>query len=306
MMLHITNGGSVVESMRVAGMGETHLAWNDVLHEGPVPAGLSLEEMGRIRAAFLASCGWGAPDHVAGEFVRRDQALARFRDYEEVVLWFEHDLYDQLQLIQLLHWFAGREWGAARLALICNQEYLGHLRPEELQARFPARRAVSASQLNLGRAAWEAFCAPDPADLGRLAVTESSDLPCLPGALLRFLEQFPGLGDGLSRTERQVLEVLSEGPSRFGEVFSAEQRKEERIFLGDATLWLYIHRLARAPVPLLTVEGKRLAITEVGREVLARRADSVRLNGIDRWLGGVHLEGPEALWRWDRENRRLV
>jgi hypothetical protein len=30
------------------------------------------------------------------------------------------------------------------------------------------------------------------------------------------------------------------------------------------------------------------------------------LNGIDRWIGGVHLQGQETDWRWDEENGRLL
>ena len=40
-----------------------------------------------------------------------------------------------------------------------------------------------------------------------------------------------------------------------------------------------------------------VALTDVGRKLLDGQADWVRLNGIDRWLGGVHLQGAEAAWR---------
>ena len=43
-----------------------------------------------------------------------------------------------------------------------------------------------------------------------------------------------------------------------------------------------------------------------GREVLAGQDDWVRIRGIDRWLGGVHLHGPEAAWRWDAAAGRLA
>ena len=33
---------------------------------------------------------------------------------------------------------------------------------------------------------------------------------------------------------------------------------------------------------------------------------SVALNGIDRWLGGVHMKGDKVLWRWDRSSESLV
>lgn len=44
---------------------------------------------------------------------------------------------------------------------------------------------------------------------------------------------------------------------------------------------------------------RSLQLTEIGRKILAGQADSVRLYGIDRWIGGVHLKGSHAAWRWD-------
>ena len=36
-----------------------------------------------------------------------------------------------------------------------------------------------------------------------------------------------------------------------------------------------------------------------GFRTLAADADHVELNGIDRWVGGVHLHGEATPWRWD-------
>ena len=50
-------------------------------------------------------------------------------------------------------------------------------------------------------------------------------------------------------------------------------------------------------------------MTERGCAVLDGREDRIGLNGIDRWLGGVHLSGGEAVWRWDetaRQPRRVA
>lgn len=75
------------------------IAWQDVLHEGPVPADLTLESMSDVRARFLAH--WdGAPFPAVSEsFDERDGAL---RSARHLLLWFEHDLYEQLQLLQIL------------------------------------------------------------------------------------------------------------------------------------------------------------------------------------------------------------
>jgi hypothetical protein len=52
-------------------------------------------------------------------------------------------------------------------------------------------------------------------------------------------------------------------------------------------------------------DAQRLRLTRAGREVLENRRDAVKLQPIDRWLGGTHLE-PGAAWRWDEEAQRLA
>jgi hypothetical protein len=101
-VLHLTNGDSVVGSLLQSQIEGAAFAWRDVYHEGPVRSG----ERSRVidaRAAFLSSCGWGDEDTLRGELLARD---ARFvdalREGREIVLWFEHDLYDQLQLVDVL------------------------------------------------------------------------------------------------------------------------------------------------------------------------------------------------------------
>jgi hypothetical protein len=96
----VTNGDSVAALLD----GEV-LPWRDVLHEGPVPPGLRLAGLRAVRARFVADCGWASFDDVLRDFESRDRAL---EDAEEVVLWFERDLYDQLQLIQVLDRLDGR------------------------------------------------------------------------------------------------------------------------------------------------------------------------------------------------------
>ena len=97
-MLHITNGDSVAGTLREAGFGPDIVAWRDVLHEGPVPADLPPAELSQIRTRFLCDSGWGSPVEVNAHFAERDEALRGAADHDEAVLWFEHDLYDQLQL----------------------------------------------------------------------------------------------------------------------------------------------------------------------------------------------------------------
>src|SRR6476646_9444660 len=86
-MLHITSGDITVGVLKAAGMPGTYVAWRDILHDGPVPAGLSLPELSRVRVEFIASCGWGRPEEIQRQFQARDAALGASLNEDEVVLW---------------------------------------------------------------------------------------------------------------------------------------------------------------------------------------------------------------------------
>jgi hypothetical protein len=133
---------------------------------------------------------------------------------------------------------------------------------------------------------------------------DTSALPYLHFAIARHLEQFPSVTNGLSRTERQILEIVESGVHRAMEIFRADQAKEERIFMGDDPFYSYIQGLVDISVPLLVIirDGNPFGKTEVritarGKKVLHNEEDHIRLNGIDRWLGGVRLQGTKS-WRW--------
>jgi hypothetical protein len=313
-MLHITNGDSTVEGIQQSGITGEVIPWRDVLHEGPVPAELSLDQLREVRARYLAKSGWSSYSDVAEKFTQRDNTLARFREFDEVMLWFEHDLYDQLQLIQLLDWFSGQDFGQTRVSLICINSFpgrpnfhgLGELSPEQIATLFPNRHEISSAELALGRSAWAAFRSPDPTAIQGLINGDTTALPFLKAALIRHLEQFPSLENGLSRTESQILDAVKIGSYTPEDIFLASQRHEESPFMGDSTVWYYVDRLAGGRAPLLFETKNGYDLTKHGRNVLMGRADYVRGSGIDRWLGGVHLQGNESEWRWDARIKRLV
>ena len=100
--LYITNGDSAVQQMIEAGVEGTHVPWRDILHIGPVPADLPLAKLSDRRADYLSSLNWGNEKEIRASFKQRDRLFHELSDFDSITLWFEHDLYDQLQLLQIL------------------------------------------------------------------------------------------------------------------------------------------------------------------------------------------------------------
>jgi hypothetical protein len=311
--LHVTNGDSTADSLLRTTLVERIVVWRDVLHEGPVPE-VADAQLRDVRLRFLTGADREAGmDPERRDFEKRDAALAAGRD-GEYVLWFEADLYDQLQIAQILARLAELRVPAERITLICIGEYLGiahfgglgELRPDQLEG-LPEVAAVTLSEdaLALASRAWAALRAPDPRGLAAIVAARSPELRFMPEAFDRLGREYPWTRDGLSLTERRLLAAIAEGAATAGEAFVRGAAREARPYLGDTWAFAAIERLARAEVPLLSAGAgtvdrhSALALTETGRRVLDGAADHVALNGIDRWVAGVHLVGRSPPWRWD-------
>jgi hypothetical protein len=315
-MLHITDGESVAGTLRQSTVpGEVRI-FGDLMYEGPAPAGLSDAEWWDRRAEFLSQNFVLTPAE-AGHGVRAFQdSLHAIRNSDETVLWMDHRLSDQLILIMLLERFS-RHRARSSLSLICIGRFpgvenfvgLGQLTGEQLASLADTRSPVSEAQFALASAAWNAFTSPMPTDIELLIARDTTALPFLAPALRRHLEQFPSVENGLSRTERQALSVLrDQGPLPALRLFFAVQKMEDPLFMGDLSFFAILKELASAQFPLLRMESNAGAVTltEVGSRVLDLQDDHVKLNGMERWLGGVHLTGTDAVWRWDSARKCIL
>ncbi|HEY0528832.1 MAG TPA: hypothetical protein VGD02_08385 [Gemmatimonadaceae bacterium] len=321
--LNITNGDSAVGTLDDAGIAGKTIAWRDVLHEGPVDSSLSLSELSVIRAKFIASGGWDDFNHISGDFEERDRAIQHLDYFDEVVLWFEDDLYDQLQLIQLLDFFSDGIGSGKKLTLIQVDGYIPPLKPKELKELDDKRAAVTPDQLQLAERAWRVFGSAEPTGVASMLREDTSALPYLANAFRRHLEEFPSTVNGLSRSEREALTAIDAGYSTPVKSFLEVARQQESIFLGDMVFYSYLERLSPSHAPLLTWSDGRpvvsprisdardfvngeMVVTPLGRDVIAGKRDWQTINKESRWLGGVEIPASPKCWRWDSIEKTLV
>jgi Domain of unknown function (DUF1835) len=318
--LHVTHGDITEVTLQETGLAPSIVVWRDVLHEGPVPE-VGDAELRDTRARFLAGADGADFEAARRSFEDRDRALAAARD-GDYVLWFEADLYDQLQIAHILARLAELLVEPERITLICIGEHLGiahfgglgQLGAEQL-ALLPATAAVplTADALELATKAWAALRAPDPRGLSAIIAARSPELRFMPGAFDRLAREYPSTRDGLSLTERRLLAAVAAGADTAADAFVRAAGREARPFLGDTWAFAAMERLARTQVPLLEAEPAgtvdrhtHVELTAIGDRVLAGEADHVELNGVDRWIGGVHLVGRDVAWRWDEGIEAIV
>ncbi|MEM8811484.1 MAG: DUF1835 domain-containing protein [Pseudomonadota bacterium] len=310
--LIVTNGDSAAELMRAVGFDEEILPWRDVLHEGPVPA-LPPEELNARRAQHLTRYGSAEAATIAADMSARDATLLDRCRVAPVALWFEPDLYDQLQLVQVLALL--RQARPKNLSLVQADTHLSTYDPTTIGALRQISRPVAETDLDYAQTIWAAFTSPEPT--GLMPYTQSlAPLAYAPGAIRRLIGEYPDSKTGLGQTETAILNCLTDSGTRAGKVFRRIGAMETFAFLGDLSFAQILDTLVFAPSPLIrglteplplfvgrppdeapyrAYFASELSLTDAGRAVLNGAERHTDLNGIDRWIGGTHLT-PANLW----------
>ncbi|WP_421877078.1 DUF1835 domain-containing protein [Pacificispira sp.] len=297
---HIRCGSDIRESLKTASVAGDFFEWSDPLSRGPVPEGLDRDALRRLRADWMASHWGDDPSQILEKLEAQDAALDRLDDYDRVILWFEHDLYDQATLMGLLDLIGYR----SNLYLLSIDRHpnhdqfigFGQLQPGELAQLVGSERKMTPEQVIIAREGYALYRGADPAALKAFAERPDTGkaLPFLPGALMRHLAELPSETNGLSLTERLTLQALDEGAATPGECFRDLVRKlDPQPFLGDLMYWEDVMRLAKADAPAFAPMPENwrspVTLTEFGRALLNREARWTDRNRLDRWWGGKQL-----------------
>jgi hypothetical protein len=243
--------------------------------------------------------------------------------FDAVELWGDPEPNAQLQLIWLLDYLRPHPDVLAKLSLVQANIRIGSLGPEE----WSRQRSVPVhnDHLEIASDAWVAWRAVTPTAWSDLLAQDLGALPQLRNTVMALLEELPMHTTGLGATETRMLELLAAGHMHPYDLFPGHEKPNERRTYGYWEVGELLDGLARGPAPVVSglAEGpfddalhdakdrhnryrqSTLALTDLGKAVLAQSDDFSRHNPIHRWWGGTELTN-DRLWRWDPTNRRLV
>eukprot|EP00903_Cladosiphon_okamuranus_P000862 g860.t1 len=317
--LHIRCGNDIEGPLQRAGFAGDFLMFADPVCQGPVTDGPNSLE---VRAQFIATEYPGESYAETMDVLRQaEERLAKAGDYGRIVLWFEHDPYDQCLLVKLLDALQASGAHKRKVELISLDRFpgiskfigIGQLSPAALRHMFDQRKPVPTAAYSLAREARRAFCAPTPLPLFDLA-GRNDTLPYLKSSILRYLAELPSTGNGLAYTEHAILEILKEGPRPWGQIFREFLMERDPLpYHGDLMFLGTILRLHDAGHPAVECDGTGFEksnwgksvfrLTAAGRSLLEGQEDWRTCAPRQRVHGGVTCFGAPD-WRWDAATQR--
>lgn len=330
--MHIRCGSDLKDVLPACGLSGDFLEISNPFPQGQVPPSDPLDYFLDCRASFIKNCyaGYVPEDRLAqsrAEFAREEQSLRDLPgQYQRLVLWFEHDAFDQLCFAYILHHLvqadsSGSELKDVTIELIQVDDFpgvnrfigLGQLsqQPQSLQVLWQQRRGVSAADISFGSRIWQAYTGTDPMALWQLCKERHCPLPLMQKAVTRMLQELPWITHGLSLTEYLALSIIKQdGPLTRQRLFHfLLSEVEPQPFLGDIMFYSVLDGLSQVEAPALTINSgnqgeETYSLTDVGEQLLAQSLNWMELASKERWVGGQVIKPGGRNWYWDPEANR--
>jgi hypothetical protein len=217
MKIHVLPGDALIEDFKTTEIDGEIIVCRECLVEGAV-RGENLEEFWRTRAEFInGSYGVETAEYytgVVGEFDKlRNSAAAG----AEINLWFEYELFCQVNLWFCLSFLRGSEAKIFRVAPVVRGDGdlwkgFGGLKAEDLKKCLASRTEFSEADILLGADLWKAFQNADYEALEKLSATESKCFPHLEEVCRAEIEKN-------ARPRKVLEEIMANGKTDFAEIF---------------------------------------------------------------------------------------
>lgn len=293
--LHILNGDHTLALFKKAEMEGETAVWREVLSDGPVHPKFGSDDFWQMRESFMTSFFEINSSDYREKVVNEFTKIQNLRAYKEVALWFEYDLFCQVNLITLLHWFKNQSRANTKISLICvghvegyeNLIGLGELPFGLYPKLYEHRRILGSNDFNFASDAYLAYCSNDPRDLEKFTLLPSNEFPYLAGAVSAHLKRFPSSESGFNLIEQEIIKLMESGKDSEETLIRALLQWQEYYGFGDLQYINYLSRL----IPILDIKQP------------FKLKENYSSAQIDRnyFLGGALL----SEWEWDEGNQKI-
>lgn len=318
--LHIVGGDTAAGSLKAAlRLSHDQLLVNeDPLSCGPAPDTDDLSVWRSTRENFLRDMYVDWPDFSFDDYEYADNGLLmnakRLSQEDDIVVWADLGLPDQLLLAWVIFLFDRLSVGFSKLRVVQFEKLLprqrvlsmGELSPEDIRNYCPEPRQLDLQDVEELRRTWRVYTNNDPTALSKY-VTGGSPLPVLHRALSQLLYRYPDVRSGVGVWDERLLHyTLEEGPAAARVIAYTFGISESSDCVGDQYLFRRLIGMGNVELtsPLIsvtggtrTMRGCEVKLTAFGQSVLSGKANNVHENGIDDWIGGVHLRNHSVTFR---------
>jgi hypothetical protein len=214
-ILHITNGDSTTDYLQKLKFSGEFITWREILCEGKTTADIGSEAFWKTRFEFFKTSYKVNKQSFINYTLKEYRKLCNEKNQKEIVLWFEHDLSCQINMLALISWLKRYRKGYP-ISLVCSGKIgnskkmfsLPELNEKQLQRHFKNRIELTQDDIEYADYIWQLYCSESPLRLETVyKFNPMSPFKYLATAIEAHLKRFPSVENGLNTIENTILKT---------------------------------------------------------------------------------------------------
>ncbi|MDG1572888.1 DUF1835 domain-containing protein [Robiginitalea sp. M366] len=214
--LHITNGDAFTQRLLKLKFKGDIITWREMLCEGKTETNVGSESFWKTRFEFLHKNYNVSKSWFIEKTLKEYRSLCNHKQQDEIILWFEYDLFCQINMLAVISWLKTHR-RHARITLACSGHMAGSnklhaladLSEEQLQELYKNRVALNQDDIEYADYVWQLYCSDNPIRLENLSDFENYHFPYLEPTIKAHLKRFPTIKNGLNEVENHILDLVA-------------------------------------------------------------------------------------------------
>lgn len=289
-LLHITNGDSFTSRLQSLQLKGDIITWREMLCEGKTLCAVGSESFWKTRFEFLNKNYKVTKSWFVEKTLKEYRSLCNHKQQDHIVLWFEYDLFCQINMLAVLSWLKEHR-RHAEISLVCSGKEdessklygLNELSDERLLHLYESRTMLSQDDIEYADYIWQLYCSDNPIRLENQLANNDFQFEYLNEALKTHLKRFPTIKNGLNELENHVLKTaVAKKPESRNALMGQLLSDQGYYGFGDTQY----ERIITSLKPLFN-SFNPVKLTKKGKEVLENKSNyysQIRDNQL--YLGG--------------------
>ncbi len=212
--LHITNGDDLSNKILDLKLDGEIVVWREILCEGPTTYELGTKNFISLRQTFLKENYAISAEDYKTQFLAELKKLSSVKNFDEIVLWFEFDLFSHLNMLAAISHLMENGLSVP-VYLVCSKKLKGEkeinvlsqLSLKYLRNHYEQRIYLNQDDLEMASLLWQLYNGDNPQKLKNL-IKEKTNFEYLSSCLRAHVERFPNTQTGLNSLEQNILKLI--------------------------------------------------------------------------------------------------
>lgn len=290
--LHITNGDYTTKHLQNLKFNGNYITWREMLCEGQTLPDVGSETFWKTRFDFLKSSYKISKKKFIDYTLKEYRNLCKHKQQDEIVLWFESDLFCQVNMLAVISWLKKHRQGY-KISLVSsgkiddsNKIYgLSELNEEQLQNHFKNRVILTKDDIEYADYIWQLYCSDSPLRLETVHQSNPmSPFAYLSDAIKAHLLRFPSIENGLNIIENSILQTVKQNEfSNKEQLVQSLLQNQENYGFGDIQYNNNINEMKK-----LFTSFNPVKLSKVGKKVLYNQMNFyAHIRSESSYLGGA-------------------